>query len=274
MAVLNMALDSAGTVLMKHYGKLAQSDIATKSNAKDLVTVADKESEAAIRAIISKHFPDHRILGEEEGGDYKSSTRGTRWIIDPLDGTTNFSHSFPQFSISVGVEHNGKMEVAGIFAPYYQERFLAMRGRGATMNDVRIRTSERLTLAECLAVTGFPYDRSRVGHFLNDWAYVLPQVHGVLRLGSAAIDMAAVACGRLDLFWEEGLHAWDTAAGWLLIEEAGGKVTDFSGGEFSPFTLETLATNGKVHAEACALMTAARTKESYFHEIPVQTDLR
>ncbi len=264
LSVLNECLDRAGTVLMEHYGKLSRTEISTKRNAMDLVTVADRESETAIRALVSSAFPDHQILGEEKGGEYHKIDRGTRWIIDPLDGTTNFSHSFPLFSISIGIEHNGRMEYAGVFAPFYGERFLAVRGRGATLNDRRIKVSERAALANSLAVTGFPYERSRVGHFLNDWAHFLPRVHGVLRLGSAALDLCSVAAGRMEIFWEENLHAWDTAAGWLIVEEAGGRVTGFDGTPFDPFGKETLATNGHVHDEAIAVLKEARLRPPLF----------
>ncbi|MDD4278183.1 inositol monophosphatase [Candidatus Sumerlaeota bacterium] len=257
--VLNAALDCAGGILMSHYGHLSRGDVGTKLNAMDLVTVADRESEGAIRELVGKCFPHHAILGEEKGGDYHRVDKGTRWIIDPLDGTTNFSHSYPQFCVSIGVEHNGVMEAAGVFAPFYGERFLAVRGKGATLNDRRIRVSDRQVMSDCLSVTGFPYERDRVGHFLNDWAAILPKVHGILRLGSAALDMCSVACGRLDFFWEEHLHAWDTAASWLIVEEAGGRVSGFDGSAFDPFGSETLASNGHVHDEVSGVLSGVRS---------------
>lgn len=260
LPTLERALDEAGAILMRHYGALVA--IEEKRSDIDLVTVADRESEARIKQIVTGAFPSHAILGEETGGDGARVAEGYRWLIDPLDGTTNFSHGFPQFAVSIAVEHRGQMVAAGVFNPYYGERYLAERGAGATLGGKRLGVSSTASLSKSLLVTGFPYDRrERIDHYLARWRAFLLQVHGVLRLGSAALDLCAVAAGRLDGFWEEHLGPWDTAAGWLIVEEAGGKVTDHRGGAFSPFGKETLATNGKIH-EACLAVLSEPTERA------------
>lgn len=244
MELLERALLEAGDVLMSHYGRLEQVD--RKSDI-DFVTQADRESEKLIKRLITESYPEHAILAEESGATAGSSIQ---WIIDPLDGTTNFAHGFPMFSVSIAVLEGEDPIGGGVYNPYYGEMFLASRGDGAFLDGERIRVSTQEKLADCLAVTGFPYDRrERLDHYLAGWAQFLNQAQGVLRLGSAALDLCSVACGRLDIFWEEKLHPWDTAAGWLIVQEAGGKVTDFRGDAFSPFGKQVLATNGRVHHE-------------------------
>lgn len=254
MNVLNQALDEAAAVLMKHYGALEQ--VEEKTSSINLVTVADRESEERIKAVITSAFPSHEILAEESGADYSGKESGYRWIIDPLDGTTNFAHSFPLFSISIAVEHGGDIVAAGVDCPFYQERFLAEKGRGATLNGRPIHVSKASSLSQSLMVTGFPYDRrERPDHYLAAWKKFLLEAHGVLRLGSAALDLCFVATGRLDGFWEEKLSPWDMAAGWLIVEEAGGCVTDHAGGPFSPYGASLLATNGAIHKECVQMLS-------------------
>ncbi|AXA35645.1 Inositol-1-monophosphatase [Candidatus Sumerlaea chitinivorans] len=246
--VLIKALEAGGEVLMRHYAAL--DSIETKGSAKNLVTIADKQSEEAIKDVIWSHFPSHSILGEETGAQALRGSSDFRWIIDPLDGTTNYAHTMPLFAVSIGVEFKGEVVAGGVFNPYYKELFLAERGSGAALNGTPIRPSRNATLSQCLVVTGFPYDTPEVlQRCLSEIGKVLSHVHGVLRLGAAALDLCYVACGRLDVFWQRNLYPWDTAAGWLIVEEAGGKVTDFTGGQFSPFGNEVLATNGLVHEE-------------------------
>lgn len=243
---------AAGAVLMKHYGNLEQID---KKGDVDLVTVADRESEALIKRMINERHPGHQVLGEETGVDYEGRGDEYRWVVDPLDGTTNFAHSFPAFCVSIGVERRGETVAAGIFAPYYGEMFLAERGAGARMNGKPLRVSRVETLAESLVVSGFPYYvRDRLDITLEWWRRFLGHTHGMLRMGAAALDMCAVASGRLEVFWQEGLLPWDTAAGLLVVEEAGGRVTDFSGGKFSPYGKQVLASNGLVHEECTGLL--------------------
>jgi myo-inositol-1(or 4)-monophosphatase len=252
MDVIESALDAAGPILMRHYGALERIE---KKGSIDLVTVADRESEAAIKQIVGARFPSHEVLAEESGAEYAGKEAGYRWVIDPLDGTTNFAHSFPVFSISIAVEHQGQVVAAGVENPYYRERFLAERGSGACLNRQPIRVSSTSALSESLLVSGFPYDRRQnIDRYLAFWREFTMRVHGILRLGSAAMDLCSVACGRLDGFWEEKLHPWDTAAGWLIVEEAGGRVTDFRGGSFSPYGKEILATNTRIHDECLEVL--------------------
>ncbi|HEU4533495.1 MAG TPA: inositol monophosphatase family protein [Polyangiaceae bacterium] len=248
-AVLKATLDAAGAVLMRHYGAVDRVD---EKGAIDLVTQADRESEAAVKALIREHFPDHAIVAEESGAEGAGSVR---WIIDPLDGTTNFAHSFPVFAVSIAVEVDGRAVAAGVENPFARERFLAFAGRGATLNGRGIRPSAAGSLARSLVASGFPYDRrERPDHYLAYWKAFLNQCHGVLRLGSAALDLCSVACGRLDAFWEERLQPWDTAAGALIVAEAGGRVTSYEGGSFRPGGPSVLASNGLVHDECVALL--------------------
>lgn len=247
ITVLETALDAAGDILMHHYGSLER--VENKSEV-DLVTVADRESEARIKQIIRDAFPDHGILAEESGEDYSGRRQDYRWIVDPLDGTTNFAHSFPLFSVSIGVECAGTLVAGGVLSPFYREKFLAERKCGATLNGRQIHVSKAHNLSNSLLVSGFPYDRrERMDYYLQYWKDLMQHVHGILRLGSAALDLCAVAAGRLDGFWEEKLHAWDTAAGTLIVEEAGGQVTDFKGAPYSPCDKQILATNGLIHSE-------------------------
>lgn len=256
MPVLERALGEATQVLLRHYGRLERIE---KKGEIDLVTVADRESEAVVKRVICDAFPTHQILAEESGEDYGGKSHEYRWIIDPLDGTTNFSHSFPIFSVSIAVERAGEIVAAGIEAPVARERFLAERGGGATLNREPIRVSKIADVASALLVSGFPYDRrERVQHYMDIFGAFLKRAQGVLRLGSAALDLCAVAAGRLDGFWEEKLNPWDTAAGWLIVEEAGGCVTDFSGGKYSPYGKALLATNGLIHDECVAILRGFR----------------
>lgn len=257
MQVLETALTEASEALMRHYGKL--EGIENKGSAIDFVTVADRESEARIKQIIQSAFPWHQILAEESGEDYGGRTAEYRWIIDPLDGTTNFAHSFPLFSVSIAVESDGAIVAAGVENPFYRERFLAEKDGGATLNGKRIKVSSVPRLSESLLVTGFPYDRrERLQHYLGYWGDFLNRAHGILRLGSAALDLCCIACGRLEGFWEEKLHAWDTAAGWLIVEEAGGRVSNFEGGRFSPYGASLLATNSAIHDECLEVLRGPR----------------
>jgi myo-inositol-1(or 4)-monophosphatase len=244
ITTLHQALEDAGRVLMAHYGRL---DTIEKKGDIDLVTVADRASEDCIKSVVLAKYPDHAILAEE-GGEIPGSEY--QWVIDPLDGTTNFAHGFPLFSISIAVLLNGKPVAAGVLNPYYRECFLAEKGAGATLNGTPIHVSKNRLLSESLIVSGFPYDRrERLDHYLAGWKEMLQRAQGVLRLGSAALDLCAVACGRLDAFWEEKLKSWDTAAGWLIVQEAGGLVTDFANQPFTAGGPHILASNGLIHGE-------------------------
>lgn len=252
MQVLDTALDEGGAILGQYFGRLDQID---RKSETDLVTVADRESEAAIKRVIHGTFPSHQILGEETGEDSAGRTGEYRWIVDPLDGTTNYAHSMPVFAVSIGVERGGEIVAGGIYNPASGERYLSERGSGATLNGRPLRVSKVATLRDSLLVTGFPYDRRlRLDHYMATFGRFLNRAQSVVRLGSASLDLCAVAGGRLEGFWEEKLHAWDVAAGWLILEEAGGRITDFAGKPATVYGIEILATNGLIHDECVQVL--------------------
>jgi len=243
----------AGALLRDHYARGVETEY--KGDV-DLVTVADRSSEKLIRTRLAEVFPEHGVYGEE--GTRERLEAEFRWYVDPLDGTTNFAHGFPQFCVSMGLEHrspgtkpedDGTLTAAVIYDPMRDEMFCAERGRGAFLNEKHIRVSANATLAEALLATGFPSRKRHASPNVHFYQEFTLRSHGVRRAGSAALDLAYIACGRLDGFWEFNLNAWDTAAGILLIVEAGGRVTDFSGGHFRLASDEVLASNGLIHDE-------------------------
>lgn len=214
----------------------------------DLVTEADPASEAEIIKILGREFPGIPALAEESADKNPRQAEGKVWVIDPLDGTTNYAHGFPVFCVSVALMDQGASRVGVIYCPLPDELFCAVKGGGAWLNGKRIRVTDTEQPIKALVATGFPYSiHEYLDTVLNQLRNILPAVRDVRRAGAAAVDLAHTACGRLDGFWELDLKPWDTAAGWLLVEEAGGRVTDFSGGPYSPFKREILATNGKLH---------------------------
>ena len=217
----------------------------------DLVTEADRASERLVIERLRSHFPSHSIVGEEGGGHQGSSE--FRWYVDPLDGTTNFAHGFPIWNVTMGLEHEGEMLAGVIFDPNRQEMFTAERGAGSYMNNRRIRVSSTRRLADSLACTGFPSRRRHLNVNIHFYHQMAMATHGVRRTGSAAIDLAWVACGRLDAFWEFGLNPWDMAAGTLLVAEAGGRCSDMKGGAHGMKSPHLLADNGAIHEETLAL---------------------
>jgi myo-inositol-1(or 4)-monophosphatase len=234
----------------------AQGVVTEYKGAADLVTVADRTSEKLIRERLAAAFPEHGIWGEEGTRDRLDSE--FRWYVDPLDGTTNFAHGFPQFCVSLGLEQrhaglaadeDGMLVAAIIYDPMRDELFVAEQGRGALLNGKPMRVSLAPELAESLVATGFPSRKRHASPNIHFYQEFTLRSHGVRRAGSAALDLAYVAAGRLDAFWEFTLNPWDTAAGILLVEEAGGRVTDFSGGHFKLDSREILASNGLIHAE-------------------------
>ncbi|MCP2732535.1 inositol monophosphatase family protein [Limnofasciculus baicalensis] len=239
------AVMAAGAIVQSYWGKL--EEIEEKGRPGDLVTIADKEAEAEILKVLSRHVPDHDILAEESGliGNNQSDYL---WAIDPLDGTTNYAHQYPMSTISIGLLISGKPQVGAIYNPFRNELFRAARGLGATCNRKPIRVSHTPELSKSLLVTGFAYDRRETSD--NNYAEFCHLTHltqGVRRSGSASLDLTDVACGRLDGYWERGIKSWDIAAGVVLVEEAGGKVTAYDG---SPLQMESgriLATNGHLH---------------------------
>jgi myo-inositol-1(or 4)-monophosphatase len=222
----------------------------------DLVTEADRASEALIVARLRAAFPEHGIYGEE--GTRSGLESEFRWYVDPLDGTTNFAHGFPVFCVVLGCEQrrpglaadeDGEMVAGVIYDPLRDEMFSAAKSEGATLNGRAIRVSKAEALQESLVATGFPSQKRHESPNVHFYQEFTLRSHGVRRAGSAALDLAYVACGRLDAYWEFKLNPWDTSAGYLLVEEAGGKVTHFDGGKFTLDSVEVLATNGLIHAE-------------------------
>lgn len=238
---------AAGAVLQFFCGKL--EEIQEKGRSGDLVTEADKASEAVILEILSRHVPDHAILAEESGKLGNASSKYL-WAIDPLDGTTNYAHQYPFACVSIGLLIEGIPQIGVIFDPFSNELFRAAKGLGATRNRRAIAVSQISELTKSLLVTGFAYDRRETTD--NNYAEFCHLTHltqGVRRSGSAALDLAHVACGRLDGYWERGLSPWDVAAGVLILSEAGGQVTAYDGSAFEINSGRVLATNGKIHAE-------------------------
>src|ERR1051326_1864405 len=218
----------------------------------DLVTEADRASERLVVERLRSHFPSHSIVGEEGGGHEGSSE--FRWFVDPLDGTTNFAHSFPMFNVTLGLQRAGELVAGVIYDPVRQEMFTAERGAGAYLNNRRIRASQVRQLGDSLASTGFPSRKRHHNVNIHFYYQLAMASHGVRRTGSAAIDLAYVACGRLDFFWEFGLKPWDMAAGALLVREAGGRTSDMRGGLHSVTGSEhLLADNGALHDEVLAM---------------------
>ncbi|MBI3189851.1 MAG: inositol monophosphatase [Ignavibacteriales bacterium] len=241
----------AGKYLKQSVGKIKTIE-QKGGEERNLVTEVDKRSEEMIVEIIKKHFPSHEILAEERGSQGSSKTK---WIIDPLDGTTNFTHGLPVFCVSIGVEHEGEIICGVIYDPNLDEMFTAEKGKGAFLNGKRIKVSQTQTLNKSLLVTGFPYNIiENPNHAVERFVNFLMKAQAVRRMGSAAIDLAYIACGRYDGFWEVALNPWDMAAGMLLVHEAGGKVTDFMGGDFSIYQKEILASNGIVQDEMISVL--------------------
>lgn len=237
---------AAGAVLQGYLGKVEDA-IIEKGRPGDLVTVADKASETVVLEILQRHFPEHAILAEESG-ELGNQDNEYLWAIDPLDGTTNFAHQYPFFAVSIGLLINGVPQVGVIYDPFHDELFRAAQGLGATRNRRSIRVSNTSELAKSLLVTGFAYDRRETTD--NNYAEFCHLTHltqGVRRSGAASIDLAHVACGRLDGYWERGLSPWDMAAGVILLQEAGGKVTAYDGSAFKIETGRVLATNSYIH---------------------------
>jgi len=250
--LLNFAIQTArdaGRVLAKRFGRTLE--ITNKSEL-DLVTESDLASERLIIDRIKSHYPRHAILAEESGASEPADREkhsDWRWIIDPLDGTTNYAHGYPCFCVSIGLENKGRRELGVVYDPIRDEMFTAERGQGAALNGRRIHVSSTPTLASALVCTGFPYDVRERSEFARHFANFIMAAQGVRRDGAAALDLAYVAAGRFDGFWEEGLKPWDVAAGALIIEEAGGRVSNYSGEPIDIYSPPIMASNGLVHEE-------------------------
>jgi len=242
---LQTALDAAYLAKGIHqYYQEKGFTLSSKSTPTDLVTQADHESEAAIRELIRARHPDHVVLGEEQGQDKEGAFR---WIVDPLDGTVNYAHGFPFYAVSIGLEVHGELVLGVILDTARGELFTATRGGGAFMNGRPIRVSPQATLLGSLLATGFPYDISKDTENLIYFQRALTKGLMVRRPGAAALDLAYVAAGRLDGFWEVKLNPWDVAAGWLIIREAGGMVTGIKGEPYRLGNRYLVASNGLIH---------------------------
>lgn len=245
--ILGVAIEiarEAGAVLREGFDRPKK---ITYKGEVDLVTESDRRSEELVVARLRKHFPDHGIVAEE-GGRAAAHTKYC-WHVDPLDGTTNFAHGYPCFAVSIGLVEDDKPVVGVVFNPFANELFTAARGEGTFLNENRIRVSAVEKLASSLVATGFPtHLRKKSSNMEYYWQFTL-RTHGVRRDGSAALDLCSVACGRFDGYWEFGLSSWDTAAGVLLVEEAGGMVTDLAGQPYRLGGPSLIASNGQIHRE-------------------------
>ncbi len=235
----------AGQILKKYFN--TPLDIKTKSTERDLVTQADIESEKFIIAAIQTQYPDHAILAEEHGqiGDSEYL-----WLIDPIDGTTNFAHSHPMFCSVIALAYRDEMILTAIYDPLRKELFSAEKGNGAFLNDHAIMVASNSTLVSSILATGFPYDRAtNPKNNINEFCKIMPLVQGIRRSGSAALDMCYVACGRLDGYWEFHLNPWDFAGGGLLVREAHGKISNSDGSDWSIVSNNVIAANNELHQE-------------------------
>jgi myo-inositol-1(or 4)-monophosphatase len=256
-----------------HLKRLSHTNISRKSNAIDLVTEADHESEAAVIDVVQRAFPDHAIIAEEGSGGGTELASEHRWIIDPLDGTTNFAHGYPQFCVSIAYERRGRVQLGVILDIFKRELFVARRSGGAWLNRKPIGVSHVRTLDMSLLATGFPYDRrERRRFYLCFWEAFMLRTHGVRRTGSAALDLAWVACGRVDAFWEFGLKPWDVAAGSLLVEEAGGLVSNLDGTMLDISAAQIVASNGRLHQQMLETLAAIRPEAERRHAEMLRED--
>jgi myo-inositol-1(or 4)-monophosphatase len=243
-------LARAGGEVLRHY-MAREKRVELKSKA-NLVTVADRESEALIIRRINERYPNHAVLAEESGASGKGQGK---WIIDPLDGTTNFAHQYPFFCVSIAFEQRGEILCGAVYDPVRDEMFSAGRGVGSFLNGQRISVSEVDRLGSALLLTGFSYGvRDKIALAMSQFQAFIVESQAVRRGGSAALDLCYVALGRSDGFWELDLHPWDTAAGRVIVEEAGGRVTDFKGREFSIYGKDILASNSRIHEEMMAVL--------------------
>ncbi|OGQ79186.1 MAG: inositol monophosphatase [Deltaproteobacteria bacterium RIFCSPLOWO2_12_FULL_60_19] len=246
LSVASQAARSAGALIRENWRQAKQVHYKSAIN---LVTTIDRRAEEMIVGLLLKNFPGHSVLAEEETS-ISGSEGGYRWIIDPLDGTTNFVHAYPQFGVSIGLEQAGEIILGVVYDPLREEEFTAVKGQGARLNGQPVHTTEVAELNKALLATGFPYDhRENPDYYLRYFRAFMVRAQGIRRAGAAALDLCYLACGRIDGFWELKLHPWDTAAGSLIVREAGGTVTDFAGKPFSILGEETLASNGLIHAE-------------------------
>jgi len=260
---------AAGAVLLEHRGRVR---IEYKGEA-DLVTAADRASEALILERLGAEFPEHAVVAEE-GGESAGSGAGAeyRWYVDPLDGTTNYAHGLPFFAVSLGLEQNGRMVGGVVYNPVLEEMFTAVRGEGARLNGEPIAVSGQGELAQALLATGFPSRKRHANPNIHFYQHFSLRTHGMRRLGSAALDLCYTACGRFEGFWEFNLQPWDTAAGGLIVTEAGGRVSDLLGQAHQLRSPEILASNGHLHPVLLAAFAAIFAGET--EALPAATAYR
>jgi myo-inositol-1(or 4)-monophosphatase len=260
LQVATEAAEEAGKVLETYWGKSFK--IQEKTIACDLVTEVDHEAEICILKVLKSHFPEHDILAEESGMN-KSANHDFLWAIDPLDGTTNYAHQFPTVAVSVALIYQGKPIVGVVLNPIHRELFQAAKGLGATLNQHPIKVSETPALAKSLLATGFAYDRCKSDDTnYPEFCHLTHITQGVRRAGAASLDLASVACGRFDGYWERGLKVWDMAAGIVLVEEAGGTVSAYDGTPVKMDSGRVLATNGFVHNSLSRELLAVKLQTS------------
>lgn len=246
LTIATRAARSAGDIILRSSENLSRASIDLKGK-NDFSSEIDRAAEHEIIAIIKNAYPEHSILAEESG---LHSGNEYQWIIDPLDGTTNFLHGFPQFAVSIALKHRNKLEIGVIYDPLRDELFTASKGSGAMLNNRRIRVTKQNSLQGALLGTGFPFKRQRyLDTYLDMFKALITDSAGIRRAGAAALDLAYVACGRLDGYWEIGLNPWDMAAGILLVQEAGGVITDFSFQDKYMESGNVIAANPKMHQE-------------------------
>lgn len=247
-----LAAQAGGNILQYYWGK--QLNIREKGRAGDLITQVDQKAEEEILAVIDRHFPDHGILAEESGIK-KTSNSDYLWVIDPLDGTTNYAHGYPQAAVSIGLLVSGIPTVGVVYNPMQNELWAGAQGLGATLNHQLIQVSTTDNLKNSLLVTGFAYDRTEVeDNNYAEFCYLTHLTQGVRRGGSASLDLCHVAGGRLDGYWERGLKPWDLLAGVVILQEAGGKITAYDESSFDLYSGRILATNGYIHSQLSKIL--------------------
>jgi len=241
--------------------RLGSPDVVDHKSAVDLVTETDRAVEELVTVGLRDAFPSHAIVAEESGGRRPQS--GPCWYVDPIDGTANFVHGLPHCAVSIALLVDGRPQIGVVHDPSKDEMFRAERNRGATLNERGLQVSTTPSLETALVATGFPYDRrERSAFYLAYFEPFLRRCQDLRRLGSASLDLCWVAAGRFDGFWEWGLKPWDTAAGWLIVLEAGGRVSDFDGSDYDPWQPRILASNGHIHEEAVALLASVQPERA------------
>lgn len=250
MKVAREAAVEAGKYILAHMGKI--KEISYKEGVNNLVTDVDKASESIIIGRIKDSFPGHSVLAEESGEHF--AQEGVKWVIDPLDGTVNYAHTFPFFCVSIGVMAEGRVKTGVVYDPVRDELFSAEEGSGAFMNGKSIRVSSAGALNDSLVATGFAYSIEGKASNMELFKRMMGKAQALRRAGSAALDLCYVACGRMDGFWELNLAPWDTAAGQLIVSEAGGKVSTLGGGTYDIYKKDLLATNGNIHTEMSEIL--------------------